>query len=377
MVITLALLAGLALTAHGQPAGEKPDKECCDTKTVGGVTYSLIGQMDTKMYNCLSDCIYMREGQEGGKFCFAMGDLQVECNDEEMEGSEKPPMEGSEKPPMEGSEKPPMGGSEMPPMEGSEMPPMEGSEMPPMEGSEMPPMEGSEMPPMEGSEKPPMEGSEKPPMEGSEKPPVGEGASAAPGSNAQKWLPWYLGMEPMELCVETGTEVIFNKTGHNVVQMATQSDYDGCTGFLGENPTVGNNIDPFPWQAQMDGVYYFACGVGTHCSAGGMKAKITVAPTCAKNVTVPWSFGMEPQVICVQTGTTVIIEKTGSFHNVNMLATQSDYDNCTGFTDTAGNSDNPYIFQAEIQGSYYFACGVGTHCKSGNMKAMITVADSC
>merc|ERR1712013_22406 len=353
MVITLALLAGLAVTAHGQPAGEKPDKECCDTKTVGGVTYSLIGQMDTKMYNCLSDCIYMKEGQEGGKFCFAMGDLQVECNDEEMEGSEKPPMEGSEKPPM--------GGSEMPPMEGSEMPPMEGSEMPPMEGSEIPPMEGSE----------------KPPMEGSEKPPVGEGASAAPGSNAQKWLPWYLGMEPMELCVETETEVIFNKTGHNVVQMATQSDYDGCTGFLGENPTVGNNIDPFPWQAQMDGVYYFACGVGTHCSAGGMKAKISVAPTCAKNVTVPWSFGMEPQVICVETGTTVIIEKTGSFHNVNMLATQSDYDNCTGFTDTAGNSDNPYIFQAEIQGSYYFACGVGTHCKSGHMKAMITVADSC
>merc|ERR1719340_364969 len=101
MVLTLAILAGLALTAHGQPAGEKPDKECCDTKTVGGVTYSLIGQMDTKMYNCLSDCIYMREGQEGSKFCFAMGDLQVECNDEEMEGSEKPPMEGTEKPPME------------------------------------------------------------------------------------------------------------------------------------------------------------------------------------------------------------------------------------------------------------------------------------
>jgi len=117
MVLTLAVLASLALTAHGQPAGEKPDKECCDTKTVGGVTYSLVGQMDTKMYNCLSDCIYMKEGQEGSKFCFAMGDLQVECNDEEMEGSEKPPMEGSEKPPMEGSEKPPMEGSEKPPME--------------------------------------------------------------------------------------------------------------------------------------------------------------------------------------------------------------------------------------------------------------------
>ena len=84
--------------------------------------------------------------------------------------------------------------------------------------------------------------------------------------------------------------------------MATQSDYDGCTGFLGEDPTVGNNIDPFIWQAESDGVYYFACGVGTHCSAGGMKAKITVAPTCLKSVTIPWSYGMETQDLCVETG---------------------------------------------------------------------------
>merc|ERR1712142_974775 len=67
------------------------------------------------MYNCLSNCIYMKEG---------------------MEGPKRPPMEGSERPPMEGSEKPPMEGSEMPPMEGSEKPPMEGSEKPPVgEGS--------------------------------------------------------------------------------------------------------------------------------------------------------------------------------------------------------------------------------------------------
>merc|ERR1711955_98608 len=96
------------------------------------------------------------------------------------------------------------------------------------------------------------------------------------------------------------------------------------------------------------------------CGEGPTITTTTTVPADAKNVTVPWSFGMEPQVLCVETGTTVIIEKTGSFHNVNMLATQSDYDNCTGFTDTAGNSDNPYIFQAEMQGSYYFACGVGT-----------------
>ena len=74
---------------------------------------------------CLSDCIYMRKGQEGSQFCFAMGPLPVECNDEEIEGSEKPPMEGSEKPPMKGSEKPPIEGSEKPPIGGSEKPAME------------------------------------------------------------------------------------------------------------------------------------------------------------------------------------------------------------------------------------------------------------
>merc|ERR1711915_251680 len=138
------------------------------------------------------------------------------------------------------------------------------------------------------------------------------------GGATKKVVPWFLGMEPLEFCVETGTEVVFNKTGHNVVPMATQADYDACTGFLGDNPLVGNNVDPWIEKMDSDGIYYFACGVGTHCSAGGMKAKITVAPSCAKNVTVPWSWGMEPQVLCVETGTTVIIEKTGSFHNVNM-----------------------------------------------------------
>ena len=73
----------------------------------------------------------------------------------------------------------------------------------------------------------------------------------------------------------------------------------------------------------------------------------------------------------------MFIDKTGSFHNVNQLASQSEYDSCSGFTDTAGNSDNPYIFPAVIPGVFHFACGVGTHCQNGNMKAMVTVGDSC
>merc|ERR1711892_1599364 len=120
MVSAIHVLAAVAMVVNGQPAGDKPLKECCDMKTVGGVTYTLSGQMNTKMYNCLNDCVYQMEGRPEAKFCFAMGDQKVECNDDDMGGSERPPMEGSERPPMEGSEKPLMEGSEKPPVgEGS------------------------------------------------------------------------------------------------------------------------------------------------------------------------------------------------------------------------------------------------------------------
>merc|ERR1711892_649411 len=55
------------------------------------------------MYNCLNPCVYQKKGEEGAKFCFAMGEEKVECKDEDIT---KPPMGGSEKPPVEGSTKP-------------------------------------------------------------------------------------------------------------------------------------------------------------------------------------------------------------------------------------------------------------------------------
>merc|ERR1711892_175432 len=112
MLSSLAILATISAIANGQPTG-KPEKpgECCETKMVGGIWYSYVGKMDTKMYNCLNPCVYQKKGEEGAKFCFAMGEEKVECKDEDIT---KPPMEGSEKPPMEGSEKPPGEGSTKP-----------------------------------------------------------------------------------------------------------------------------------------------------------------------------------------------------------------------------------------------------------------------
>ena len=45
-----------------------PQAHAATQRLVGGVTYTLTGQMDTKMYNCLNDCVYQKEGQTGAKF---------------------------------------------------------------------------------------------------------------------------------------------------------------------------------------------------------------------------------------------------------------------------------------------------------------------
>merc|ERR1711892_425632 len=114
-MLQLLSLAGLmAALSQGIPM-QSP--ECCDSKDVGGVSYSLVGQMDTTAYQCLNNCVYVKDQDPTVKFCFASGDLQVECTKDEFQGSDKPPMGGSDKPPMSGSDKPPMEGTDKPPTE--------------------------------------------------------------------------------------------------------------------------------------------------------------------------------------------------------------------------------------------------------------------
>merc|ERR1712142_1463618 len=102
---TVALLSFFVVLAAGQPAGQKP---CCESKEVGGVKYMLTGTMDTKAYGCITNCLYETKAKPDMKFCFAPGDLEVECLDD---GTSKPPMDESSKSPMDGSTKPPMGSS--------------------------------------------------------------------------------------------------------------------------------------------------------------------------------------------------------------------------------------------------------------------------
>merc|ERR1712106_383328 len=54
---------------------------CCRSKAVEGSTYTLQGEEDTSSFSCVDRCTYTKEGEANSKYCFADGDLQVECKD--------------------------------------------------------------------------------------------------------------------------------------------------------------------------------------------------------------------------------------------------------------------------------------------------------
>merc|ERR1712223_904918 len=61
------------------------EEECCDQKMVGEDRYFNIGYGHNGMtfdLNCLSPCIFEKEDQPGSKYCFAAGDMKVECEDD-------------------------------------------------------------------------------------------------------------------------------------------------------------------------------------------------------------------------------------------------------------------------------------------------------
>merc|ERR1712198_405528 len=81
MAAFAAFLAIFAALSTAMPMNEK----CCKTKTVGGIMYIFMDQMvDPEAYKCINGCVYMPESGSSKKFCFANGDLEVECNDSDM-----------------------------------------------------------------------------------------------------------------------------------------------------------------------------------------------------------------------------------------------------------------------------------------------------
>jgi len=87
---TLILLASVHCQPHkrqadGDDMPGEPENECCDQKMVGDDRYFNIGYDHNGMtmdLNCLSPCIFEKEDQPGSKYCFAAGDMKVECEDD-------------------------------------------------------------------------------------------------------------------------------------------------------------------------------------------------------------------------------------------------------------------------------------------------------
>ena len=55
---------------------------CCKIKLVEGSTYTFkgeVGEEDATHYSCIDRCTYAKEGEENSMYCFAVGDMQMEC----------------------------------------------------------------------------------------------------------------------------------------------------------------------------------------------------------------------------------------------------------------------------------------------------------
>merc|ERR1711872_1091122 len=78
-----ALLIGVQAQSH-QMNVHAQAAECCQEKTVGGVSYSLLPEAfhGSLPHQCLTSCVYTKTGVlSSPKFCFARGDLATECRD--------------------------------------------------------------------------------------------------------------------------------------------------------------------------------------------------------------------------------------------------------------------------------------------------------
>ena len=73
-------------------------------------------------------------------------------------------------------------------------------------------------------------------------------------------------------------------------------------------------------------------------------------------------------------GDTVKFTWNGDGHNVEEV-NEGVYNNCEGIKNKIG-AFGPFIFRASREGTFYFVCGVSSHCFTGQ-KAIIEVKSSC
>ncbi|CAH1799631.1 unnamed protein product [Owenia fusiformis] len=92
------------------------------------------------------------------------------------------------------------------------------------------------------------------------------------------------------------------------------------------------------------------------------------------NSTVTWKYRSdgkkEYEALCVTQGSTITFEFS-SGHNVDKLPDEAAYDGCD--TTNRNFEESPKVYTMSSLKTYYFACGIYSHCEIGGMRIKIHV----
>jgi len=213
-----------------------------------------------------------------------------------------------------------------------------------------------------------------------------------------------------DLTLGLGSTIEFVNSGfHNLYIMPSKSSFDNC------DFSTATKVDPQTYTNDgMGETVYFACGVGSHCSAGDQKIKVTfgdsvetgsptlsptISPTKSNSPTMsptttgfptstsseqPTNFpGVSPLMEIVEwslrTYESILLPPRSSIgfvnqgsHDLLIMETLEKYQNC----DFSGATlVYPQIYENDgTEETIYFACSIGPHCGLG-MKVAVVFGD--
>merc|ERR1712008_158005 len=75
----ILMLPIISIFLAGLVAAQESPAPCCQSKTVGTVSYFFVENRDTSEWSCKDNCVYT--SASGGNVCFKSGPLPVTCAD--------------------------------------------------------------------------------------------------------------------------------------------------------------------------------------------------------------------------------------------------------------------------------------------------------